>query len=435
MIRFLCNLTCIIVAALALSGCNETRQFVGECQSNDQCPVGAFCKGGLCACRSDEACAAGEVCNTQGVCQARAGCRRNEECPDPAATFCDIATGQCIPKTGCGADVHCPPGLVCDKVRNTCSDGCFDNADCPLYTVCQKNVSDPNALGSCLRGICGDLSFCDYGENCVNGMCAADANPNHCQPCNNQPGDCGGSDNFCLINPNYDANDPSQGSQYFCGVACDPEATSPECPNGYGCGRVVLLTQALCTPGKHSECCTMNNAGECCTDGQADCGPSKRQCVGGEGDRTGNCTCLTNQDCNIDTIPPRCMGTCGGLGLQPCLADTDCITTCVMDRNTVCQWPQGRSCTMDSECESLPLCAPIGGQQLCVWSGATNQTPCTQNSDCLCVPDQMGGPSRCFGTGRECTTGADCELTCSNGGCILGATCAPQEGLSCEDVR
>ena len=296
-------------------------------------------------------------------------------------------------------------------------------------------MSDPNALGSCLRGICGDLSFCDYGENCVNGMCAADANPNHCQPCNNQPGDCGGSDNFCLINPNYDANDPSQGSQYFCGVACDPEATSPECPNGYGCGRVVLLTQALCTPGKHSECCTMNNAGECCTDGQADCGPSKRQCVGGEGDRTGNCTCLTNQDCNIDTIPPRCMGTCGGLGLQPCLADTDCITTCVMDRNTVCQWPQGRSCTMDSECESLPLCAPIGGQQLCVWSGATNQTPCTQNSDCLCVPDQMGGPSRCFGTGRECTTGADCELTCSNGGCILGATCAPQEGLSCEDVR
>ena len=148
----------------------------------------------------------------------------------------------------------------------------------------------------------------------------------------------------------------------------------------------------------------------------------------------GGCTCLRDEDCNIDQIPALCAGSCGGLGLRLCLADTDCQALPCQLTAKVCQWPQGRTCNADADCDPLPLCVNQMGRQFCVWS-QTGMDTCTTNDDCLCVPGDPGQPNRCFGTGRPCNTGADCKLSCQNGGCLLGASCAPSEGLGCPDVR
>ncbi|CAN0562404.1 unnamed protein product, partial [Laminaria digitata] len=148
-----------------------------------------------------------------------------------------------------------------------------------------------------------------------------------------------------------------------------------ECPSGYNCGGVVLLTQDQCTQ-------------------DTECGGGGRQCVVGEGELRGFCTCVSDQDCAFEAAPPSCQGSCGGIGLQPCTMDSECLTTCVFQ----CQSPQGRACTVDSDY-------------------------------CLC---QAG---TCINTGRQCTSGAECNPPCVGGGCSLGAACAPSEGLLCTDVR
>lgn len=390
----------------ALTGCNGNAQFTNGCTSNDQCPTGAYCRmdrggAGLCACRSDEACADGEICNSQGICQKRSACRSNTECPEER--FCDLASGECIERVSCGTSVHCPPDLVCDTTVGKCVAGCLDDGDCTLYSSCTR-TNNTDALGVCLKGRCSNKSFCPFGQFCVNGSCQAATNPDFCADCGrNLPG-CQNPNDFCLINNNYDPNHPENGGPNFCGVEC---TDSVQCPNGYECGGVVLLTQDQCTQ-------------------DAECGGGGRQCIVGEGELRGFCTCVNNQDCAFEAAPPACAGSCGGFGVQPCTSDADCLTFCDLSNKT-CQNPQGRSCNSDAECDPLPLCGPYagGGSNVCI----TNGRPCTANVDCLC------SAGTCVNTGRACTSGADCNPPCMGGGCVLGAACAPSQGLLCTDVR
>ncbi len=386
------------LALLVLLGCTDTGRFTGECQKNGECPVGSACKisqssgTGICVCRSDEACDPGEVCNSQGICQKRAGCRSNADCE--AAKFCDVGTGACIDRTACGSDVHCLPGTVCEG--NRCVDGCHDTGDCPLYTICQGGT--PTTLGSCLAGKCDDKSFCDFGSDCVGNACSVDPDPNFCSLDCNGNQDCGdGGRNFCLVNSAYDPQNPRSSYQTFCGVECDPQVETA-CPNGYNCGGVVLLTQDQCV-------------------NDSECGGEGRRCFLGEGDLRGFCSCVDDQDCAFENVPPTCLGSCGGLGITPCTTDGECLTTCQF----TCQNPAGRACTNDSECQPLPLCQ----QNRCITDGSS----CGSGADCLC----LGGS--CINTGRPCQTGSECNPPCVNGGCLLGAACAPDEGLLCTDVR
>jgi len=395
-----------LASALALSGCSGGEQFTNGCTADSQCPVGSACRiargdaVGVCICRSDEACGVGEICNSQGICQKQSACRSNAECE--AAKFCDLKSGECIDRRSCGTDVHCLPGTICDSVNAQCIPGCYDNGDCPLRSVCARQTGT-ELLGSCVAGRCDGKDFCDYGQFCTNGSCADATDPNFCKDCGQGNG-CGDPNNFCLINSSYDPNRPENGGPSFCGVACDEELGGEDCPNGYQCGGVVLLTQDQCTQ-------------------DAECGGGGRQCVLGEGDLRGFCTCVSNQDCAFDTAPPACLGTCGGLGLQPCQSDAECLTSCVFQ----CQNPQGQACTTDTDCQPLEICGNhLGnGTNVCV----TNGQPCSSAADCLC------NAGSCINSGRPCSTGAECNPPCEGGGCRLGAACAPSEGLLCPDVR
>lgn len=389
----------------ALSHCGSGSKFVGECVANDSCPVGSFCKKargamtGVCACRTDEGCSNGEICNSQNVCQARQACRVNSECPD--STFCDLGSGACIALGGCGSDVQCNPGQVCSGGQ--CVDGCYDSADCPLYSVCELGNPKAAAIGTCARGKCDDKTFCPYGQTCQNGRCAPETNTAFCDPCERSE-DCGSADNYCLLNSSYDPQNPSSGSERFCGVGCTNEA---DCPSGYRCGGVILLTQNPCTS-------------------DSECGGNGRRCVLGEGDLRGFCTCVESRDCSLpEQVPSQCNKSCSGLGLQPCQRNEDCFSgNCVGS----CQNPAGQRCSTEADCQPLEVCRPglLGAGKVCATDGIT---PCQSAADCVC------SAGRCVQTGRSCRTAADCDLACVDNGCVLGSACAPIQGLLCPDVK
>lgn len=382
---------------LAFAGCEEARNFAGECQKEADCPVGSACRItgrdqiGICICTSDEACGPGEVCNSQGVCQARAGCRNTADCADEPNTFCDVGTGDCIALTECGIEVHCDPGFICDDATKGCVPGCYTNGDCPLGAACQPVPG--SAVGTCLTGVCGDKTFCGYGELCTNGTCIPHPNQNNCLPCGGVTR-CPSPLDFCLTNNQYDPNRPETGSAAFCSIECTSNET---CPNGYDCNGIVVPTQSDCTR-------------------DADCGPGS-QCVLGEAALRGWCTCRNDQECSPNEFPPTCQKSCGGLGIQACEDDSECLTRC----EASCLSPAGQACTDDSQCAPTPLCN--------AGSCVTNGQPCSVGSDCLC---NING--QCINSGRPCSTAADCTLTCDQGGCRIGAGCAPSEGLLCPEL-
>ena len=49
-----------------------------------------------------------------------------------------------------------------------------------------------------------------------------------------------------------------------------------------------------------------------------------------------------------------------------------------------------------------------------------------------CPGNQLG---HCLIGGHRCYDSADCDvIACVNGGCLIGANCAPDEGLTCRDM-
>ncbi len=391
----------VVSALLALAlGCSDGNTAAnGRCTTDAQCPAGALCKpDGTCGCKNDEACPEGQFCNAQNICQERAGCRANSDCA--AAELCDLATGACLPRTACGAATHCDLGSVCDATTQRCKTGCYDDGDCPLYNVCERTGTAQDPLGRCVAGKCGDRTFCELGDKCVAQSCAPDTSSN-CQACDPQVQDVCGQGNFCLINTAHDPMDPTTGPANYCGTSCQ---TAEDCGNGYNCSRIVLVSgsQALCA-----------NDSEC---------QAPRQCRrSDEGATRGFCTCAADSDCALDLIRV-CQGSCGGLGLLACTDNSECPS-----RNCVKRClGSNAQCGGDADCPAQSLCAPgpLGGNA-CLNTGQ----PCQTGADCLC------SQGRCFGSGRACTSSAQCQLTCQDGGCVLGAGCGPIEGLSCEDLR
>ena len=388
-----------VMLAAATAACSGSASTTGACTADSECAApGTRCDVAAkrCVCKTDEACDAKEFCNSQGVCQARAGCSSNAECAE--GSFCDIQSGQCLTapaqqlSSACGLASHCAFGAVCSSGK--CAAGCFDDGDCTLGEVCFDGVCNGSA------GLCSSDGFCELGDRCVNQSCTADTSVN-CDACDPQMQDSCGPGNYCLINPRHDPADPTTGAANYCGTECD---SAEDCGNGYSCTRIVLVSgsQPLCT-----------NDTEC---------QAPRVCRrSGENDPRGFCTCDADADCALDIIR-ACQGTCGGLGLLPCTDNAECPS-----RNCVKRCLGSNvMCTDSADCPPQSLCAPGGfGGMACLNTGM----PCQSGADCLC------NAGRCFGSGRPCTNAAQCQLTCQDGGCVLGAGCGPIEGLTCEDLR
>ncbi len=389
-------LLAVVVAGLAaFAGCPDEPNIVALCQDDQRCiddhggnPNWACDPlSGECVCTADEACTGErEYCEPlpggDGRCHPQRTCVWNPDCP---GGFCDTTSRFCR-QTGCEKDLQCSFGQVCDAITRNCVDGCRSHGDCESGQTCLclddegaevpcvcDGVDDEDRsaceIGVCAAGTCADKTFCKYGDLCAPGdeegeraACVRDDRGPYCLNCINQPGSTAcGSDgpNFCLI----DTSDPA-GRASFCGVDCSER--DQECPNGFSCHDVLILTQNTCR-------------------GDAQCVPTGEQCRGDEECPAGSrCAKAEGQEFG------RCGGRCAvGEG----------------DQSGFC------TCVTDSDCP----------QQAC---GADGRCSISRKR---CVPGQ-----------DDTCRGAD-RIVCVNNGelgyCMIGRNCAPDEGITCADVR
>ena len=412
--RFLYS-TLLVVGLALLAGCPGNTPTQALCETNLDCPLpGTRCnmETQQCVCATDEACADGEFCNRAGVCQLRTGCGSNLDCASIDGAYCDIDSGKCLNgpalmlSSECGLHSHCPYRTLCTEGQ--CVAGCHDDGDCVLGEVC---VEGQCASGS---GLCSDDDFCGYRQRCENGQCKTDRRGPYCRGCTFRtalnPEPCDEARNFCLIN-----SAETMGHRQFCGVDC---SLGQECPNGYDCNFVVILTEDVCTFDAQCQCdpqmltfatstCAVarpcdprlpngmpdSDATACTETGHPQCntgGGEDAACLIPVGESSGNCTCATDDDCADGT----------------CVAGLCCSGTVRPER----------------ECR-------VGEARV---SGFCS---CATDDDC---PRDSCDPSRgaCAITGRPCTPGSgDCgPVPCVNGGCQIGQNCAPIQGLSCSVV-
>lgn len=363
------RLSFVLAATLVVAGCRDTRIGASGCREDADCgsPASAYrCEPstGVCYCRTDQACPGAQFCNVVGFCQDRSGCATNLECADPS-TYCDTASGQCIPRGRCSSDIQCQLGEVCDTARSTCVMGCHTNGDCAGSScrcgevACACTGSTPEELARCSIGVCdpefcSDSSFCAFGDTCAaqpdagfpRAHCFNDYDTRLRPYCDN----CtfGGGTEICGTGPNYCLIDTRNPGNQYCGSDCGAGQT---CPRGYACQDViVVLSQWECS--RANPTCPSNPSLPCTTD--ADCrrggscnkspGQASGFCGGKcgieEGDDTGFCSCQLDADCAQET----CSGGECSISRRACVNDTDCRSIRCVD------YQGGGGCLIGQNC-------------------------------------------------------------------------------------
>lgn len=414
-----------MVALLALGGCQTGTGTQTTCTEDAQCNEAFGVEGGfkcyveegICGCDPEDAanraCDSGEICNADGRCQARPGCITNDDCTEgeQSSLFCDVSSGECKSAFECQVndddkcctiDSHCPFGNVCNILEGgRCVPGCRTDGDCLLGQGCV--VEALGQLGQCEEGTCTANNLCQFGEICNldEGQCVFDARGPYCFSCSGGVGsdDCGHPANYCLL----DTSDPF-GVAEFCGVDC---AKGQPCPFGYDCNDVIIL------PPNLPRCS----------------GPET--CVKSPGAPTGYCsrntaeTCAEGEDCPEGSLGSDCpranIGNCLVDQTQDCEEDVDCC-----EDASAC--PEG-SCVKQ-------LCR--GGE-----GAAFGTCSCTRDLDCpidSCKDADLTDPDNpilgnCELSGQDCYEDVDCAvIACIDGGCRIGANCAPANDRTCEEL-
>ena len=360
---------------------------------------------GLCICASDECCTikVGEGFKYNSTVE-KCVCKSDECCPDNFIYSSDIE--KCICDASQDGSACCDDGYIYDAATGQCL--------CETDTVCNPNGNDLFKCG--VNGFClctSDLA-CTGSERCnESGFCQGEAGCFDNSDCpNNQF--CDSQNKICI----------DVGS---CGTAL-------HCPFGYVCDTV----QNQCIRGcKETGDCPIGNI---CRDDQC-----KQGCDDHTDCRYGQI--CTNDQCIWDTRGPYCE-ECGTL--QPCDggAPNYCLSGdpyaspptrdhCGVDCMGGQECPNGYLCSQvvaltDDRCQSQADC-PAGSQCFIGEAGGSGFCSCQSDNDC---PSDMCGliSNKCLFTGQPCSTDADCQIKCENGGCIIGANCGPIEGLSCEEI-
>jgi hypothetical protein len=399
----------LFLLVLVLGGCREEKT---SCEQDTDCdPSGTLflrclVDEGICGCVDERGCGDGEVCNASGRCQAVSGCLSNDDCQSGQADrcanqFCDSVTGQCVGICECGSDEtcctqdgHCPFRQICNSFEGRCVEGCRGDGDCVLGEGC-VGAGLAGQLGVCEVGQCTANNQCALGEVCnlADGLCVVDVRGPYCAGCSGgvASDDCGTPANYCLI----DTSDPT-GQGEFCGVDC---ILGQACPFGYDCQQVIVL-------------------------------PQQFQCVGPEtcSGTGGICSRNTEVSCDVDEDCPE--------GLPG--------SNCPRARTGLCQQDTNQECENDFDCCGGGEC-PEGScmRQICVGGEGAVLGACTclTDSDCpretcddadLAASPPVSG--FCSISGQACFADEDCNIACVDGGCLIGANCAPANDRNCRDL-
>jgi hypothetical protein len=430
----------VVVSAGALGACTGG-PVDGKCENDGQCNValeGDYRRcdttTGECLCTDDRACG-GDTCNAAGRCQPKSGCFSNKECITDqqgcSNQFCDTRTNTCLSvcecdpdddERCCTLDSHCAFGQICSTLERRCIPGCRDDGDCFIGAGCVKDT--PTSIGQCAAGVCTANNLCQFGEICdiVNGNCEFDARGPYCFSCTGGVAstDCGAGGNYCLT----DTTDPT-GQSSFCGVDC---SQNQACPFGYECSEVIIVPQTL--PFCSAEICEKNF-----------------------GQQNGRCSSNTNVTCSVDEDCPIGLpgGTCPRYRTT-CAAESVCPGGSTCPVSGICP-PFGHCivgqlpCEQDAECCDDDATCPEGScvLQRCIGGegAAFGHCTCTIDSDCPrdeCVGENLSDPNnpifgRCSLAGHKCLDDIDCDvIACVNGGCRIGANCAPANDRSCREI-
>ncbi|MGQ0505196.1 MAG: hypothetical protein ACT4TC_07725 [Myxococcaceae bacterium] len=383
-------MTSSLARALAVSGalfvlasCRDEGVTSSGCRQDSDCgsPTAAHrCEAstGVCYCRTNDACRSSEFCNPSGFCQDRAGCEKNADC-NSDSLFCDTTTGTCLAKGRCTLDLHCNLGQICDVAKSTCVAGCRTNGDCPSSScrcgdkACVCNGTTPAEIAQCAVGVC-DSNFC-------------------------------ANETFCAF-----------GQQ--CGVIADAGTTLNQCFSDYD-----PLRKPYC------DNCAFGG-------GLQTCGRGANYCLIDTANR-GNYYC--GVDCSSGEACPR------GYGCQDVIVVLQ-QTQCSRANPYCAPRANARSCTSNADCKHGGNCVIQAGQTsgLCAGKCAIDEgddfgyCSCEATEDC--VQEACGSDQLCTISKRNCNTNADCRtINCVDyqgaGGCLIGQNCAPNNGLSCLQVK
>lgn len=384
-----------LVAALAatlVSGvsCSEDPVFRALCSSDQQCidehggNPNWRCEKNLgdCVCTADAACVGeDEHCELypggDGRCHPNETCEWNGDCE--GSSFCDVVEGHCR-LTGCTTDLQCDFGEICDPLTRTCIPGCRSHGDCERGDVCmcEDEAGNPVPCPVCDEA---DRSACALGQ-CVSGTCA--------------------DDSFCRYGD-------------FCVEPADPTQL-PACQSGFT-DTTPYCRNCQASPGEANRCGSL--------------GPNF--CLIDSSDPAGQAS-FCGVDCSAGQACPSGFSCRDVLILTEatCRSDTQCSAA-----------PNAPTCNEDADCPAGARCS--GGRcagRCAMGEGAqSGWCSCVQDSDC---PQQScGSDGYCTITRERCTAGSDdqCrgQIFCVNNGnvgyCQIGRNCAPDEGITCSDVR
>jgi hypothetical protein len=180
------------------------------------------------------------------------------------------------------------------------------------------------------------------------------------------------------------------GQAFYCGVDC---SEGQDCPNGYRCRDVRIVTAQNCDPKAGLSACPSGNVA---------CDPGKNHA------RADGRPGIVNDDCEAAQPPligavcdPRtghCARQCTGTGEAGIQAFCSCM--------------QDEDCPQDA-CDSATRACAISGK------------PCIVGR----VPDQCQSTNRIF-----CVKVADPRLG-DIGYCRIGQNCAPSDGFTCDTLK
>ncbi len=360
-----------VLFALQLAGCPPDEHITGGCLDDAEC-IERYGPGFYCSDRySPRVC----LCSTDSACG--------------PGEFCNDA-GVCQASVGCYTNADCPEDSFCDVVRNKCiqEKRCTSDIHCPIGEVCNELTH------RCTRG-CRESGDCPLGQ-----ACRCPDGSDECEIGRCEYGICDDS-SFCPYGWICE-HDEEEGDS-----VCRVDDRGPYCqhceygPGGHPpCGD--WANRCLVDTAAHGQ---TNFCGVDCSQGQP-C-PSGFRCA--------YIVLLTQALCYDEENHSDCEPTGG-----PCETDDDC--------------PGGRCDEASGRC---------GGKCVIHEGHSVGWCTCVQDSDCpvdTCDPMTR----RCGLTHEPCQLeGGDHEcrgqLTCINlygrGGCVVGRNCAPQEGISCAEVR
>lgn len=337
---------------------------------------------GDCVCTADEACVGdNEYCELRpapgdGRCHPKVTCEWNQDCE--GQTFCDLQDHFCR-LTGCTDDLQCDLGELCDPVTRTCVQGCKSHGDCNLGDVCLCQDEQGNAAPCTCEG--------EDRSNCQVGVCA---------------------ENTCA-------------DKTFCKY-----------------GELCVDTDG---PGGELPTCVLDERGPYCG-----------ACTISPGNRFARCDSLGPNFCLIDSSDPAGVASFCGVDCsdgQECPNGMSChdvliLTDAVCRSDSACvPKPGAPSCASVDDCPAGSQCVngKCAGRCAVGEGGQSGFCSCVQDSDC---PQQAcGTDGYCEITRERCTPGQNdtCrnQIFCVNNGeigyCQIGRNCAPDEGITCTDVR